>query len=59
MKDKEQKIRKERKIKEKKDYIEALEKEKEYIVSGLAEFHIQEKINKAKKELKSLIGDER
>ena len=43
----EQKIRLERKIKEKKDYIEALEKEKEYIASGLAEFHIQEKTNKA------------
>lgn len=54
METKKQKIRKLRKIIEKKEYIEVLEKEKEYIKSGLAEYNIQQKINKAKQELKQL-----
>lgn len=56
---KEQKIRKLRKIIEKKELIEVLEKEKEYIKSGLAEYNIQQKIDKAKKELKELEDDGR
>lgn len=54
-----QKIRKSRKIIEKKEYIDVLEKEKEYIKSGLAEYHLQEKIEKAKQELKELEDDGR
>lgn len=54
METKEQKIRKLRKIVEKKELIEVLEKEKEYIKSGLAEYNIQQKIDKAKQELKGL-----
>lgn len=59
METKEQKIRKSRKIIEKKEYIEVLEKEKEYIKSGLAEYNIQQKINRAKQELKELQNDTR
>ena len=54
METKEQKIRKLRKIIEKKELIEVLEKEKEYIKSGLAEYNIQQKIDKAKQQLKEL-----
>ena len=56
---KEQRIRKLRKIIEKKELIEVLEKEKEYIKSGLAEYNIQQKIDKAKQELKELEDDTR
>lgn len=54
METKEQKIRKLRRIIEKKEYIDVLKKEKEYIKSGLAEYHLQEKIEKAEQELKEL-----
>ena len=54
METKEQKIRKLRKIIEKKEYIDVLEKEKAYIKSGLAEYDIQQKINKAEQQLKEL-----
>lgn len=55
----EQKIRESRKIIEKKEYIEVLKKEKEYIKSGLAGYNIQQKINKAEQELKELENESR